>query len=321
MRLVYISREASSFSRFALVQLVVVNHSLDTVNILFHLTSPGLAILSGLFFSLSYKDARSKIKSIAQKIVTPYLCVNLLYFIVYYFGKTIVAESGLSGAYKRPPPTFSITGLIEGITVNPANGPYWFLRDLIIAQTAAVLVFKLPAKLRFFQVTLIFIIACVWMPTHRFFTPFVGGLLFGQVLRFDCFEHPIYKIKELLNQDSSKSLLGFFSLFVFCVCNRFWHYFPLLSNLIGGGALLLFFLTISILFKDSNPEFFEMISFWVFSFHAMVIGSLKLLVLFFGLRLDFVTSVLIYIATNILILISFATATKGDSLRKKIFIP
>lgn len=300
-----VSRSTTSFVRFILIQLVVLNHCYQGDEILFSVTSPSLAYLSAFLFVISFKSSESKLKSTAKNLLVPYLCVNSIYYAIYYFAKNFLLRVNLGDSFKRSPPILSVDSFLESITVNPVNGPFWFLRDLIIAQTVCAFIFIFKGNLRIFTVATTCAVILVLLPENRFYLPYCVGLMVT-LLAETVIRKCLYKYSlSITISKTIKFMAAVCCFFLSLYFNAIFNTAPLLSNIFGGifTLLLIGFLSLVLGFQDT--KLIEKYSFYVFSSHAMFVGGIRVLLIFGGVSFDLMDGVLIYFFANCALFLLF----------------
>lgn len=300
-----VSRSATSFARFILIQLVVLNHCHQGGDLLFSVTSPALAYLSAFLFVISFKGFESKLKSTARNLLVPYLWVNSIYYIIYYFSKNFLLKLNLGDSYRRPPPNLSVYSFLESITINPVNGPFWFLRDLIIAQTVCAFIFIFKGNLRIVIVVTTCAVIIGLLPENRFYLPYYVGVMVTLLAKTAIGKY-IYKCaRSILAIKPLQTMAVVCCFFLSLYLNSIFNLAPSLSNLFGGlfTLLLIGFLSSVVGFEGATE--IEKYSFYIFSSHAIVVGGIRLLLIFSGVSLGWMDSVLNYFLVNCALLLLF----------------
>jgi hypothetical protein len=300
-----VSRSTTSFARFILIELVVLNHCYQGDELLFSVTSPSLAYLSAFLFVISFKSFESKLKSIAKKLLVPYLGVNVIYYVIYYFAKNFLLKVNLGDSFKRLPPNLSVDSFLESITVNPVNGPFWFLRDLIIAQTVCVFIFIFKGNLRIFTVATTCALIIVLLPENRFYLPYCVGLtvtLLAETAIGKCLYKYLLSITAVKTIKAMAAVSCFFLSLYF---NSIFNIAAFLSNIFGGffTLLLVGFLSSGLEFKDEKV--IETYSFYIFSSHSIVVGGIRVLLIISGVSFDLMDGVPIYFLVNCALFLLF----------------
>jgi hypothetical protein len=296
-----LSRTATSFSRFVLIQLVVVNHCYNRGDIIFFITSPSLAFLSAFLFVISFKDTRSKLKSIAKNLVVPYLYVNCIYYFAYTSVKVYLKGSTWAESFSRAAPDFSFQGFLEGITINPVNGPFWFLRDLIIAQTLCSFLFVLKARLRIILAFSFLTLLVIILPESRFYTSYCVGLIFALMVNTDAGYNYFNRVVSEMQTKYIQVALGSLCLLCLFYLNKISVSQPVIASVFVGFVSLVLLSLISTVFRSWNSLIVENYSFLIFSYHAMVIGGVRLLLMAIGIGFGVFFDVLSYALTNCVI--------------------
>jgi len=215
-----LSRTATSFSRFVLIQLVVVNHCYNRGDIIFFITSPSLALLSAFLFVISFSNTRLKLKSIAKNLVRPYLFVNCIYYFTYTPVKIYLKESIWAESFKRAAPDWSFESFLESITTKPVNGPFWFLRDLIIAQTLSALLFVFKPGLRKILAFIALTLVVILLPDSRFYVSYCVGVIFALIVNTDAGCNYFNRVISATQNKSIRFYIVFFLSAVFVLLKQ-----------------------------------------------------------------------------------------------------
>ncbi len=201
----------------------------------------------------------------------PYFGVNLLYYFAYGFGKQYLIQSGSTVKFYRLPPELSIPGLIEALTIQPAYGPFWFLRDLIMGNIV-FLIIKLAFKSRTKYISLILlIISLFWESGNRFWSPYAAGLLYGQIdISKIQFTRENLNPKLFCRRETSIVFLGI----ALGIININWQnllpFAPIAAGVCAAG--LLFELCPE---NSTNVESINRFAFILYSSHGLSIGVVR----------------------------------------------
>ncbi len=293
-----LSRTATSFSRFVLIQLVVVNHCYNRGDIIFFITSPSLAFLSAFLFVISFTDTRSKLKSIAKNLVVPYLYVNCIYYFAYTPVKIYLKGSAWAESFSRAAPDFSFQGFLEGITINPVNGPFWFLRDLIIAQTLCALLFVSKKGLRKILAFGVLTLVVILLPDSRFYVSYCVGLISALIVTTDAGCNYFNRVISATQNKYIRFALGCSFLLCLFFLNKISLNHPVIASVFVGFFSLVLLSLISTLFPSWKSLIIEKYSFLIFSYHAMVIGGVRILLMVIGIGFGVFFDCLSYVLTN-----------------------
>jgi hypothetical protein len=296
-----IARVKSGFCRFVLILLVVANHCQSSGDILFKFTSPALSFLSGFLFVLSFKGVPAKIASTVKGLFIPYLVINLVYYTVYFFIKNTLVRNGLAHLFKSPTPELSMVGLFNGLILNPVNGPFWFLRNLIVAHHISIVLLLLNPHIRLGCVTLIILLFCFMLPGDRFYSSYYFGLLLGllgntKIGRFI----PIFAGNLVKTTFRKTWSIVSAVTFVFLI-NSKWTALGPISCLIVGPLTIFALSGIAVNCIYGKHIVSDNYSFFLFAWHSMVVGGIKSVLMYFELQNNVWSQIAWFVASNIVV--------------------
>lgn len=309
-----------------------VNESLTVFPTIFNIISGGICriavplyfVISGyLFFyrpneknKINYKN---KLHRRIQTLVIPYVLWNTLYIGFFAFAQ-LIFPSLLSGNNKLIA-NYSIIDyvhcywdIIGGLF--PINGPFWFLRDLIVVSFLSPIIYWI---IRISKGYIILLLLLLWIND-------IGTVGQCGVLRIDSFL--FYSIGAWLSSRNLPIAIHFrrtiklilFVLMTICVIGNIYN--PLFTKgIIVLGLFLVpsYFLGVQLKNKFHKNPIFQSSSFFIYAFHGVLITFLgKLSVRLFNVTNDWQFIVLYFILPVIVISISIITYKILDCIAPRI---
>jgi len=274
-----LSRSESSVFRFLLVGLVVLNHTDRSEGLLFPFTSPAFAFISGLFFFQSFHSPALKAKKIFSGLVVPYLVWNSIYYVIYGFGKPILVSLNRGDAFKRLPPIFSIEGFINALAIQPINGPFWYLRELILCGVIATIVLGLVKN----KWVLLLITTCVIFIfcKQRFYAGFFVGLSVGLLDKNNFVNQALSRL--IKNNRVIWMIIVGVLLALLCAGLGVGKSHFCLFNILAGFFYSLVAILVGPIISPKLCGSIERFSFIIFASHALFIGIFRVLFMARGL--------------------------------------
>ena len=305
-----ISRGTTSFARLFLIQLVLVNHC-DSINgIRFKFTSPTLAFISGLLAVISFSSFRLKIKSVVKNLVFPFVLINIIYYIFYLVGKLIIISHGYGHLFYSPPPKLSLLGLFDGVILNPVNGPFWFLRNLIISHFVLISLISLPKNICILLTLISLILILHLKPGDRFYSPYCAGGLCGFFLKTDFGETVFKKLNNNISDLYKASIMVISGLLFVLFINQKWNQHEPFSAILSGPIFFCVLICGSRFIKTAGEQNIDRFSFFIFASHSAIIGGIKLLLNILHLDSVLLLPVLKYAFANIFCLFFFLSFSR-----------